>query len=147
MDKKRSQQYRTRIDQALATPKLQQALHQFGDAFLLARENAFSGHDFEELRSAIAEMKDDVRENLDGYLDEFCRNASEAGATIYYASTAEKAMRPVVKMRLRDRRSTHTPATGEARKTVPPWMKPTRPSRVRESVRLVTSHCSAANCA
>ncbi len=91
MAKKRNQQYKARIDQALATPKLQQALHQFGDAFLIARENAFAGLDFEALRSGIAEMKDDVRANLDRYLDEFCNNASTAGATIYHAATAEDA--------------------------------------------------------
>jgi iron-sulfur cluster protein len=91
MSKQRSQQYKDRIDSALATPKLQQALHQFGDAFLLARENAFVGHDFEALRNSIAEMKDDVRENNDRYLDEFCKNATAAGAKIYHAATAEDA--------------------------------------------------------
>ena len=91
MDKNRSQKYKARIDQALATPKLQQALHQFGDAYLLSREKAFTGHDFEALRSQIAEMKDNVREQLDHYLDEFCRNATAAGATIYHAATAEEA--------------------------------------------------------
>ena len=91
MPKQRSQQYKERIDNALATPKLQQALHQFGDAFLLARENAFAGHDFEALRSGIAEMKNDVRDNLDRYLQEFCSNAEAAGATIYHAATADDA--------------------------------------------------------
>ena len=91
MSKQRNQQYRDQIDQALATPKLQQALHQFGDAFLLAREKAFAGHDFEELRTEIAEMKGTVRNNLEHYLDEFCQNAEAAGATVYHAATAQDA--------------------------------------------------------
>ena len=91
MSKQRNKDYRQRIDQALATPKLQKALHQFGDAYLLAREKAFSGHDFEAMRQEIAVMKDQVRNNLDQYLDEFIRNAEAAGATIYRAATAEDA--------------------------------------------------------
>ena len=63
MSKQRQREYKGRIDQALATPKLQDALHQFGDAYLLAREKAFAGYDFEEMRSEIAAMKDGVREN------------------------------------------------------------------------------------
>ena len=93
MSKQRSKQYRARIDHALATPKLQQALHQFGDAYLLAREKAFSGYDFEAMRQEIAAMKDRVRENLDLYLDEFITNAEAAGATVYRAATAEDANR------------------------------------------------------
>ncbi|MCK4535751.1 MAG: LUD domain-containing protein [Desulfuromonadales bacterium] len=91
MDKKRNQLYRTQIDQALATPKLQQALHQFGDTYLLARENAFAGLDFEALRTDISDMKDKVRDNLEHYLDEFCRNAEAAGATLYHAASAQQA--------------------------------------------------------
>ena len=98
MSKQRSQQYKDRIDSALATPKLQQALHQFGDAFLVARENAFAGHDFEALRTAIAEMKDDVRDNLEKYLSEFCTNAEAAGATIYHAASAQEANDYIAKL-------------------------------------------------
>ncbi len=38
MKKQRSKEYRERIGKALATPKLQDALHKFGDAYLLSRE-------------------------------------------------------------------------------------------------------------
>jgi hypothetical protein len=50
MSKQRTQQYKQRIDQALATPRLQEALHKFGDAYLVSRANAFAGLDFEALR-------------------------------------------------------------------------------------------------
>ncbi len=91
--KERSKQYQARIDKALATPKLQQALHQFGDAYLLAREKAFTGLDFDTLRQEIGEMKDDVRVNHAEYLQQFIDNAQAAGATIYQAETAEDANR------------------------------------------------------
>jgi len=93
MNKQRSKDYRQRIDQALATPKLQEALHQFGDAFLLSREKAFAGLDFEALRGDIATMKTGVRENHSALLAQFIGNAEAAGTIIYRAKTAEDANR------------------------------------------------------
>jgi iron-sulfur cluster protein len=91
MNKERNRQYKQRIDQALATPKLQDALHRFADAYVVARQNAFAGLDFEVLRSGIAASKDEVREHQDLYLEEFTRNAEAAGATVFFARTAEEA--------------------------------------------------------
>ena len=93
MSKQRSREYRQRVNQALATPRLQQALHAFGDAYLLARENAFAGRDFDKLRQAVGEMKDEVRVNHQHYIDQFITNAKAAGATIFIAKTAEEANR------------------------------------------------------
>ncbi len=93
MNKQRSKAYQVRIDKALATPRLQQALHQFGDAYLIAREKAFAGLDFEALRQEIGAMKDDVRLNHEKYLQQFIANAQAAGATVYQAATAEDANR------------------------------------------------------
>lgn len=87
----RSKDYRQRIDKALATPKLQEALHQFGDAFLISREKAFTGHDFEALRGNIAAMKTQVRENHAELLQQFIENAEAAGTIVYQAKTAEDA--------------------------------------------------------
>jgi iron-sulfur cluster protein len=91
MNKERNRQYKQRIDQALATPKLQEALHRFADAYVVARQNAFAGLDFESLRSGIAASKDEVREHQEQYLSEFTRNAEAAGATVFFARTAEEA--------------------------------------------------------
>jgi len=98
MNKQRSKDYRKRIDQALATPKLQEALHQFGDAFLLSREKAFAGLDFEELRSNIAAMKTGVRENHTELLQQFIDNAETAGTIVYRAKTAADANRYIVEL-------------------------------------------------
>src|SRR6056300_1692034 len=91
MSKVRAKEYQVRIDHALATPKLQDALHKFGDAFLLAREKAFSQYDFEALRLAIAECKDEVAAHRPKYLEQFIANAEAAGATVYLAKTAADA--------------------------------------------------------
>ena len=91
MTKQRTQEYKHRIDQALASPKLQEALHSFGDAYLVSRATAFAGLDFEELRRDIAVMKDEVREQRAELLTRFTDNARAAGATVYLAKTAEDA--------------------------------------------------------
>jgi iron-sulfur cluster protein len=75
----------------LATPKLQDALHKFGDAFLIAREKAFSQYDFEALRQEIADCKDEVGAHRQQYLEQFITNAEAAGATVYLAKTAADA--------------------------------------------------------
>ena len=94
----RSKDYRQRVDTALATPKLQDALHQFGDAFLLAREKAFSGLDFEDLRDQIATMKTGVGENHSALLEQFIKNAEAAGTIIYRAKTAADANRYITEL-------------------------------------------------
>jgi iron-sulfur cluster protein len=89
--KARSRHYQQRVAEALATPRLQETLHRFADAYLLARAAAFAGHDFEVLRDGIAAMKEDVRERREEYLREFTRNAETAGATVYLARTGADA--------------------------------------------------------
>ena len=91
MNKHRSKNYRQRIDRALATPKLQDALHKFGDAYLLSREKAFTNYDFEAMRTEIAGMKDEVRQNHPALLKQFISNAEAAGAVVYLAHTAADA--------------------------------------------------------
>ena len=98
MSKSRSRAYRQRIDDALATPRLQDTLHRFADAYLLAREAAFAGMDFDALRAGIAAMKDDVREHRAAYLAQFTRNAEAAGAKVFLARTAAEANAYIVSL-------------------------------------------------
>jgi len=93
MSKIRAKEYQVRIDHALATPKLQDALHKFGDAFLIAREKAFSQYDFETLRLEIAASKDEVAAHRQQYLEQFITNAEAAGAKVFIAKTAADANR------------------------------------------------------
>ena len=87
----RSRHYQDRVRNALSRPHLQDTLHRFADAYVIAREAAFQGHDFEALRTAIGEMKDDVRDNISRYRDEFIANAEAAGAKVFIAKTAKDA--------------------------------------------------------
>ncbi|MBW2520120.1 MAG: LUD domain-containing protein [Deltaproteobacteria bacterium] len=87
----RSRNYQHRVRQALNKPRLQEALHRFADAYTLAREKAFAGQDFEELRNGIGKMKDEVRDNIDHYLNQFIANAEHAGAKVFVAKTAAEA--------------------------------------------------------
>lgn len=98
MSKARSRHYQQRIDQVLATPRLQDTLHRFADAYLISRENAFAGMDFEVLRAGIATMKDAVRDNHEEYLTQFTRNAEAAGAKVYLARTAAEANAYIVSL-------------------------------------------------
>ena len=87
----RSRHYQDRVRKAISKPRLQDTLHRFADAYVIAREAAFAGQDFEALRTAIGEMKDEVRDNLPRYRDEFIANAEAAGAKVYIARTAAEA--------------------------------------------------------
>ncbi|PLY01721.1 MAG: (Fe-S)-binding protein [Desulfuromonas sp.] len=98
MNKQRNHDYKQRIDRALATPKLQEALHTFGDAYVESRRKAFAGYDFESLRSEIAAMKDEVRENHQQYLEKFTEQAEASGATVYLAKDADDANRYVCEL-------------------------------------------------
>jgi iron-sulfur cluster protein len=91
MSKDRSRDYQCRVREALQSPRLQDTLHRFADAYVVARDAAFAGQDFEALREAIGSMKDEVRDNLSRYRDEFIANAEAAGAKVYLAATAADA--------------------------------------------------------
>jgi len=98
MNPERSRRYRQRIDEALATPRLQETLHKFADAYVLARQNAFAGLDFEVLRLEIAAMKDQSLRNRDTLREAFTRRAEAAGAHVFYARTAEEANDYIAKL-------------------------------------------------
>ena len=100
MSRARTLNYRQRVDKALASPRLQQALHNFGDAYVVARQNAFAGLDFEAMRSEIGTMKDRVREQRKELVAEFTRNAEAAGARVFLARTAEEANRYITDLAL-----------------------------------------------
>ncbi len=85
MNRTRSRTYKERIDKALSSPTLGTTLHQFGDAYLAARQAAFEGLDFESLRRGIALMKDEAHRKRRECLDEFIENAQAAGAKVFIA--------------------------------------------------------------
>jgi iron-sulfur cluster protein len=83
--------YKKNIETAISNPKLSKALHLFGDAYLIARENAFRGLDFEAMRTELAAIKDEVRVRRKELLAEFIKNAQAAGSKIFLAKDTKEA--------------------------------------------------------
>lgn len=90
--------FKKQVGNAIGNSKLSKALHLFGDAYLVARENAFKGLDFESLRKELAEIKDDVKLRRKELLKEFIRNAQAAGSTVYVAKNTKEANEYVVNL-------------------------------------------------
>jgi len=92
------QNYKQSIDQAIANPKLSKALHLFGDSYLISRENAFRGLDFDAMRTELAAIKDEVRANRKELLAEFIKNAEAAGSKVFIAKDTKEANDYVIKL-------------------------------------------------
>ncbi|WP_136809431.1 L-lactate dehydrogenase (quinone) large subunit LdhH [Desulfosediminicola flagellatus] len=90
--------YKKSIDTAINDPKLSKALHLFGDAYLIARENAYRGLDFDAMRNELAEIKDEVRKNRKELLAEFIKNAEAAGSKVFLAKDVKEANDYVIKL-------------------------------------------------
>ena len=85
------QTYKKSVEVAISNPKLSKALHLFGDAYLIARENAYRGLDFEAMRTELAAIKDEVRLRRKELLAEFIKNAEAAGSKIFLAKDTKEA--------------------------------------------------------
>ena len=92
------QTYKQKVASAINKPKLSEALHLFGDAYLTARENAFQGLDFEAMRKDLAEIKDDVRVRRKELLAEFVKNAEAAGSKVFIAKDTKEANEYVINL-------------------------------------------------
>src|SRR6056297_1393582 len=90
--------FKKSVENALAKPKLSEALHLFGDAYLIARENAFRGLDFDQLRTELATIKDDVRVRRKELLAQFIDNAEAAGSKVFVAKDTREANAYVVNL-------------------------------------------------
>ncbi|WP_136809058.1 L-lactate dehydrogenase (quinone) large subunit LdhH [Desulfosediminicola flagellatus] len=90
--------YKQRVEKAINNPKLSKALHLFGDAYLIARENAFRGLDFEQMRTELAGIKNDVRTRRKELLAQFIKNAEAAGSVVFIAKDTKEANDYVIKL-------------------------------------------------
>lgn len=90
--------YKQRVEKAINDPKLSKALHLFGDAYLIARENAFRGLDFEQMRTELAGIKNDVRTRRKELLAQFIKNAEAAGSVVFIAKDTKEANDYVIKL-------------------------------------------------
>jgi iron-sulfur cluster protein len=90
--------YKQSVEDAIGNPKLSKALHLFGDAYLIARENAFRGLNFEEMRTELAAIKDDVRIRRKELLAQFIKNAEAAGSKVFIAKDTKEANEYVIRL-------------------------------------------------
>ncbi len=90
--------YKKSIEEAIANPKLSEALHLFGDNYLKAREKAYEGLDFEAMRQELGSIKNSVRINRKELLDEFIKNAEAAGSKVFIAKNTKEANEYVINL-------------------------------------------------
>ena len=90
--------YKKSIEEAIANPKLSEALHLFGDNYLKAREKAYEGLDFEAMRQELGSIKDTVRINRKELLEEFVKNAEAAGSKVFIAKNTKEANEYVINL-------------------------------------------------
>jgi iron-sulfur cluster protein len=83
--------YRKECQESLDNEYLRSALDKFAVAYRVGRDNAFSEIDVEKLVSDVADMKDETLKSLDHYLEQFTRQAEEAGVVVHYAKDADEA--------------------------------------------------------
>ncbi len=94
--------FKARAGNKLADEPLQATLQQASQRFVSARASAVSryelesGGDFEALRSAGQAIRDRVLADLDVWLEEFEKKATETGATVLYAESGRDICELVV---------------------------------------------------
>lgn len=76
-------------------PHLRSVLKDFSKSYLLKRESAFAGLDFETLRSELAEVKDKALSRWEEHNALFESKAREGGAKVYRAADSAEANRLV----------------------------------------------------
>lgn len=95
-----SQRLKTEIDSALGNPNLRRALGNFADAYLVSRQNAYRGKDFEGIRENISRIKKNSVEHMEELVERFSAAAGKLGVVVYRASTPGEARDYVINLAL-----------------------------------------------
>jgi iron-sulfur cluster protein len=83
---------------ALQNNVLRGALERFSKAYVVARDKAYQGYDFEVLRNHIQEVKSYAAAHIDEMIDLFEKNATARGAKVFRAANAEEANNYIKKL-------------------------------------------------
>lgn len=83
--------FKNNVREALDNENLRGALGRFGDAYIGAREKAYTGKDFQDLRGQIAAIKGAAAQNMEELARRFAESARSRGAKVYRARTAQEA--------------------------------------------------------
>jgi len=86
------------INVALQNNILRGALERFSQAYPIAREKAYQGLDFEELRNKVQEVKSYAADHIDEMIELFEKNATARGAKVFRAADAKEANEYVKKL-------------------------------------------------
>ncbi len=88
------------IRNSISNQDLQIALDANAERRIEARENAFASlsGDLSEYRQKAKKVRQDVIDNLDGYLEQFTRKAKSNGIVIHLAADADEAVQIVLKI-------------------------------------------------
>lgn len=86
------------IEKALANENLRGALGRFGDAYIGARERAYAGKDFEELRGQIAAIKRSAADRMEELAEKFAQSARARGAKVYRARSAREVKEYIINL-------------------------------------------------
>lgn len=89
--KEHTDEFRGRLDRALANPQLRENPITFQQGWRSARDRAASEIDFTTLRQRMKDAKSQVTSELDRYLNQFRGAAETAGATVHVAGDAAQA--------------------------------------------------------
>ncbi len=79
------------IQKALENKNLTGALDRFQNAYVLSREKAYSGVNFEELRQRVRDTKAYAATNMEEMATQFKEQAEKRGAKVFVAKTADEA--------------------------------------------------------
>lgn len=86
-----NQELKKEIAGALKNNVLRGALERFSQAYPQAREKAYEGYDFEDLRNKVQEVKSYAADHIEELIDRFEENAQARGTKVFRAANAEEA--------------------------------------------------------
>lgn len=89
-------QLRKKVEEAIAQKTLTDALGSFSESYVISREKAYEGIDFEALRESIADIKGKASQHLNELAEQFKKNAEARGAKVYRAAGAEEAKKYIL---------------------------------------------------
>jgi iron-sulfur cluster protein len=93
-----SREFKQDVNNALLNANLAGALGRFSEAYVISREKAFEGIDFEALRTTIAERKGYAAGHLNELADQFTRQAEAKGARVYRTDSPEKVKEHILNL-------------------------------------------------
>ena len=85
-----STEFKESVDKALKNANLTGALGRFSEAYAVARKNAYTGIDFEQLRGRIAAIKGYAAEHMDELAEQFTKAATARGAKVFRANSPQQ---------------------------------------------------------